>query len=64
MIDPATEACRAARDQIVQRAGGFEVYFNQLGELDRKRLSAQKAKRKRRKPDKPMPGSRNRKNSG
>ena len=45
MTDPVTEECRRVRDEIVQRAGGFEGYFNQLEELDRQRL-AEEAKRK------------------
>ena len=47
MTDPITEACRQVRDQIVERSGGFEGYFNQLEELDRLRLAAkQKATEK------------------
>ena len=45
MTDPVTEECRRVRDEIVQRAGGFEGYFNQLEELDRQRL-AEEAKQK------------------
>ena len=46
MTDPVTEACRRVRDQIVQRCGGFDGYFDQLESLDRKRLVAETAKRK------------------
>ncbi len=46
MIDPVTEDCRRVRDEIVQRSGGFEGYFDQLEELDRKRLAEKAAKQK------------------
>ena len=46
MIDPVTEECRRVREQIVERSGGFEGYFDQLEELDRKRLAAKVAKQK------------------
>ncbi len=46
MIDPVTEECRRVRDEIVERSGGFDGYFNQLEELDRKRLAAKAAKQK------------------
>ena len=46
MIDPVTEECRRVRDEIVQRSGGFEGYFDQLEELDRKRLAAEATKQK------------------
>ena len=47
MIDPVTEACRRVREEIVQRSGGFDGYFDQLEELDRKRLAEQTTKQKR-----------------
>jgi hypothetical protein len=47
MTDPVVEACRRVRDQIVQRAGGFEGYFNQLEELDRQRLRVKQKSGKR-----------------
>ena len=46
MIDPVTEECRRVRDEIVERSGGFEGYFDQLEELDRKRLAEKAAKQK------------------
>ena len=46
MTDPVTEECRRVRDEIVERSGGFDGYFNQLEELDRKRLAAKAAKQK------------------
>ena len=46
MIDPVTAECRRVRDEIVQRSGGFEGYFDQLEELDRMRLAAEAAKQK------------------
>ena len=46
MIDPVTEECRRVREQIVERSGGFEGYFDQLEELDRQRLAAKTAKQK------------------
>ena len=46
MIDPVTEECRRVREQIVERSGGFEGYFDQLEELDRKRLTEKAAKKK------------------
>ena len=46
MIDPVTEDCRRVRDEIVQRSGGFEGYFDQLEKLDRKRLAEKAAKQK------------------
>ena len=46
MTDPVTENCRRVRDAIVERSGGFDGYFNQLEELDRKRLAAKAAKQK------------------
>ena len=46
MTDPATEECRRVRDEIVERSGGFEGYFNQLEELDRQRLAAKATKTK------------------
>ena len=63
MPDPVTEACRRVRDQIVQRSGGFEGYFNQLEELDRQRLAAQAAKRKSAKKSVLAPKKRGRKRS-
>ncbi len=60
MTDPITEACRRVRDEIVQRSGGFEGYFNQLEELDRLRLTA---KRKATGKPKPAP-KKGRKRSG
>ncbi len=39
MTDPVTEECRRVREQIVERSGGFDGYFDQLEELDRQRLA-------------------------
>ncbi len=63
MTDPVTEACRRVRDQIVQRSGGFDGYFNQLEELDRKRLATEAAKQKTVKKPKLAPKQRVRKRS-
>ena len=46
MTDPATEECRRVRNEIVERSGGIDGYFNQLEELDRIRLAARAAKQK------------------
>ena len=46
MTDPATEACRRVRDEIVEHSGGFDGYFNQLEELDRQRLAEKAAQAK------------------
>ena len=63
MTDPVTESCRVVREQIVNRAGGFEGYFNQLEVLDRKRLAAEAAKQKRAKKAQPASKPRVRKRS-
>lgn len=54
MIDPVTEACRRVRDEIVLRSGGFEGYFDQLEELDRQRLAANRKTHKQSKPSPKM----------
>ncbi len=46
MTDPATEACRRVRDEIVEHSGGFDGYFNQLEKLDQQRLAVEAAKTK------------------
>jgi len=47
MTDPITEESRRVREQIVDRAGGFEGYFDQLEELDRQRLVREATQKKK-----------------
>ena len=46
MIDPVTEKIWRVREQLIERAGGFDAYFDELMKLDRKRLAAEAAKKK------------------
>ena len=46
MVDPVTEKIWRVREQLIERAGGFDAYFDQLMKLDRKRLAAEAAKKK------------------
>ncbi len=46
MIDSVTEKIWRVREQLVERAGGFEAYFDELMKLDRKRLAAEATKKK------------------
>ena len=50
MIDPVTEKIWSVREQLIERAGGFDAYFEELVTLDRKRLAADAAKKKARRP--------------
>ena len=46
MIDPVTEKIWRVRESLIERAGGFDAYFDQLIKLDRKRLATEAAKKK------------------
>ena len=50
MIDPVTEKIWSVREQLIERAGGFDAYFEELVKLDRKRLAADATKKKARRP--------------
>ena len=63
MIVPVTEECRRVRDKFAERSGGLEEYFDQLEELDRKRLAEKAAKQKSAKKSKLVPKQRVRKRS-
>lgn len=45
MIDPVTEKIWSVRERLIERAGGFDAYFDELMKLDRKRLAAEQAKK-------------------
>ena len=47
MIDLVTEKILRVREQLIERAGGFDAYFDELMKLDRKRLATEAAKKKR-----------------
>lgn len=46
MVDPVTKKIWQVREQQIERAGGFDAYFDELMKLDRKRLAAEAAKKK------------------
>lgn len=46
MVDPVTKKIWQVREQLIERAGGFDAYFDDLMKLDRKRLAAEAAKKK------------------
>ena len=46
MVDPVTKKIWQVREQLIERAGGFDAYFDELMKLDRKRLAAEAAKKK------------------
>ncbi len=46
MIDPVTEKIWRVRERLIEQAGGFDAYFEELLKLDQKRLAAEAVKKK------------------